>query len=471
MSPTYFFNGNLRWGLFWENPNCAAAFLACALGWIWWLEFFVQGKVTGRARTGIGIALLLVELTAWFLLAKTYSRGGLVAAVSTLLFFFVLHGSTGMGLTRIVRHIAFRLTAITILCLSAGFAGRMSPGYIARDDSVLNRMELWQGALAMVGDSPFRGWGNGFSGMAYSNWYQPLDATARPTGMVNSYLEVAVEHGIHTLFIIILCLFVLFSIVAGRRDKNWIKAAGACLAAWCVSNIWSSQWKECTLWILPGISILCILAAGWRMRESMGKMAVISLGGSLLVTALLLGLGRVLANKRAFRAVPLSQSDIVAVSTRSARMQAGPPGCELWIDGAVFGNYWGKTLRSIFRDAPVENLIVYAPWTGREKRMGDSPRISIYSGFQAELIGDKKISVRKTVILHPMSYPPDSGMEAIKYPSATVCLPQIDASSYGLPWRHWATETGASLVYSPQGGVMVQPDADPKYWLSLFYDE
>jgi hypothetical protein len=469
MSPRYFFNDNLRWALFWENPNCAAAFLACALGWIWWLEFFGKGKVTSRAAGGI--ALHLVELAVWFLLAKTYSRGGLVAAVSSLLFFFVLHGSTGMGLPSIARHIASRLMVIAILCLSVGFAGRLSPGHIARDDSVLNRMELWQGALAMVGDSPFLGWGAGFGGMAYSNWYQPLAATARPTGMVNSYLEVAVEHGIQSLFIVILCLFVLFSIAVGRRDKNWVKAAGACLAAWCVSNIWSSQWKEGTLWILPGISLLCILVAGWRTRESMGKMAVISLGGSLLVTAFLFGAGRVLANKRHFRAVPLSQSDIVAVSTRNARKQAGSPGCELWIDGAVFGNYWGKTLRSIFRDAPVENLIVYAPWAGREKRMSDSPRISIYSGFQAELIGDQKTFARKTVILHPMVYPPDPGIGATKYPMSTLCLPMIDASAYGLPWRHWASETGARLVYSPQGGAMIQPDADPKHWLSLFHDE
>jgi hypothetical protein len=203
----------------------------------------------------------------------------------------------------------------------------------------------------------------------------------------------------------------------------------------------------------------------------MGKMAVISLGGSLLVTALLFGLGRVLANDRDFRAVPLSQSDVVAVSTRNARTQAGPPGCELWIDATVFGNYWGKTLRSVFHDATVDGLIVYAPWAGREKRMGDSPRISIYSGFQAELIGDKKISARKTVLLHPMAYPPDSGAGATKHPLAILCLPMIDASAYGLPWRHWASESGASLVYSPQGGVMVQPDADPKYWLSLFHDE
>jgi hypothetical protein len=469
MAQRYFFNGNLRWALFWENPNYTAAFLACVLGWIWWLEFLGKGKATSHAGTGIGIALHLVELAVWFLLAKTYSRGGLVAAVSALLFFCMLLGSTGMGLTRIARHIAFRFMAIVILCLSAGFAGRMSPGYIVQDASVLNRLELWQGALAMVGDSPFRGWGAGFGGMAYSNWYQPLDATVRPTGMVNSYLEIAVEHGIQVLFIVIFCLFVLLSIVVRWRDKNWIRAAGACMVAWCVSNVWSSLWTERTLWILPGISILCILWAGWRGRESICKIAATSLGGSLLVTALLFGVGRALANNRDFRVAPLSQSDVVAVYTRKARRQSAPSGCELWIDAAVFGNYWGKTLRSIFRDATVNNLIVYAPWAGREKRMNNFPRISIYSGFQTELIGDKGIPAHKTLILHPMVYPPDSG--TAKYPAATLCLPKIDASAYGLPWRHWVSETGARLVYSPQGGAMIQPDADPKYWPSLFRDE
>jgi len=191
---------------------------------------------------GVLFAAYAVELALWFLLIKTYSRGGLVAAVAAMVVFFILHGLRGTGcqpvgledktrashpchpthpthpthpartswkpvLRRLISEIMIRVVVVAVLCAAVGFVSRISPSYVAQDKSVLNRVELWKGALAMMSDSPFYGWGTGQGGRAFANWYQPLDKTVRPMSFVNSYLDTGVEQGAH-----ILCLVLIIGI-------------------------------------------------------------------------------------------------------------------------------------------------------------------------------------------------------------------------------------------------------------------
>jgi hypothetical protein len=52
----------------------------------------------------------------------------------------------------------------------------------------------------------------------------------------------------------------------------------------------------------------------------------------------------------------------------------------------------------------------------------------------------------------------------------TVCLPEVDVSAYNLPWRRWATENGAMLVFSPQGATRIDPDQNKEFWRTLLFN-
>jgi len=216
---------------------------------------------------GALILAYAVEAGVWFLLVKTYSRGGLVAAFAGMVFFFILHSrgsllllTKGDGSSRNfvgsrMLPLLSRIVFIAMLCTTMGFASRISPDYVTQDKSVLNRLDEWKGALVMIHDSPFNGWGYKLGGLAYRNWYQPMSHETRPIGFVNSYLEVAVEQGSHVLFLAIVCACALLLIAVRLRKATWVTAAGASLVAWFASNLWSSLWSWPGLWILPGIAI------------------------------------------------------------------------------------------------------------------------------------------------------------------------------------------------------------------------
>ena len=71
----FFYNGLLRWNLGWPTPNYAGAFVATLLA----LAFAFSGS---RWRW----TALAVEAGGLFLLAKTYSRGAVVAWVAAWVF-------------------------------------------------------------------------------------------------------------------------------------------------------------------------------------------------------------------------------------------------------------------------------------------------------------------------------------------------------------------------------------------------
>jgi len=346
MTSLYYFNEHLRWTLFWDNPNCWAAFLVFVLVGLWTIQRRLRLKVKVKGLTlGVFLAVHVVELGGWFLLVKTYSRGGLVTAIVALVLFFVLQGTSG-GTTsvssgarsigeklfgrhggrpsRIVFVLAIRFALVAALCSAVGFASRISPGYIAQDKSVLNRLEMWQGALVMMRDSPWLGWGNNNGGFAYINWYQPQSMTSRPVGFVNSFLDVGVEFGTPALFAG-LWVWVWLMLVALRLKnpksqnpstcplvarqsqinpksqisnsknepiggeprpfavENGLMSAFVILTAWGVANIFTSLWRETALWIVPAGCAVYILAVWWRLRGGTTSVAsdALSMGGKL----------------------------------------------------------------------------------------------------------------------------------------------------------------------------------------------
>ena len=472
MPVEYFFNGHPRWTFLWDNPNCWAVFLACLLPWIWWLEDAWRrhspAQIPGLSGT---IALRFAELAIWFLLAKTYSRGGFVAAACAMLFFFLSRRDASSRARQCAR-IAARLLALAILCFAVGASGRLSPGFVAQDKSVLNRMDLWSGALSMMRDSPFHGWGDRFGGIAYINWYQPQGATERPIGFVNSYLDIAVEKGTPFLCVILVVLFMAFMAAAKQRNKPRVIASGACLLAWCAGNFWSSLWAVPLLWILPVACLLCIFVEGFRARLPAKRVFAISTSAALLVVFAALGAGEILHRDRALRAVPQSHSDVVEVTMREFEGdKQNLPTIELYADPEILGSFYGKMFRPLINELPPARFMFHFRRQQQRTGDGDSAHARVYCGFQAARLVSGGRHEGATVILFPTVFPPATADGMIDFSKVIVCLPQADTSAYDLPWRLWGKRNGARVVYAPQGGRKITGFEDFSFWKTLLFYE
>jgi len=488
----YFFNGHPRWTLFWENPNHWAAFLSCLLPWVWLGQCLCLKRNDQLPFKIVVFALYASELAFWFLLIKTYSRGGLIAAVFGMAFFFILHGkkvaqtllsvpflkavkigtdrsvcATFTGWKPVLRKIIIRVALIAVLCAAVGFVSRISPSYVAQDKSVLNRMDLWKGALAMMHDSPFHGWGTGQGGRAFANWYQPLDKTVRPMSFVNSYLDIGVEQGAHILCLVLIIglLFIIFGFLL--RKHSWPVASAACLVAWMVGNVWSNMWNQWGLWILPALSMLALLVAIIKFGKHRLRVALFSVVGGLAIMFVLLQAGSFMSKALYWKAIPLKETEVALLSKRVAS-NTEAKACEIWVDNAIFGPVFGKLLRSDFVDLPFSELTVYSPWARGRINTTPAPATSIYTGFQAER-AFPLMEHCKTIVLYPTVLPPET--TATANANLLVCLPAVNASSYDMPWCRWAAKTDARLIYSTQSGRRIFPQNNSLFWRPMVSDE
>jgi hypothetical protein len=277
---------------------------------------------------------------------------------------------------------------------------------------------------------------------------------------------VAVEHGLHVLFITLACFCALVLVAIRHRERHWVASAGVCIVAWGGCNIWSSLWCEPSLWVPPGISAMLILSVSLRAKIPVARVALMAAGSALLVTVALPAGGYVLSKGKALKAVPLAHADAVLLTRRTS------PGttvaaCEVWTDGLVFDRYFGRTVRALIQENPPGSLVVYSPWA--DAAIADKPRANkrIYSGFQAGRVNDEEIRGSKIIILHPTVPPPSSPFR--NNADLTVCLPQFDTFGCDLTWRRWTAGTGSRLIYSPSAGPRLQAgDESIKFWDSLF---
>ena len=491
MPSEFFYNGHLRWSLYWPNPNAWAALLVCVLPLFWVLADIVARKMkTGEASTiwRARLLLLLPELAVWFLLVKTYSRGGIVAAFGAMLFYFFVRrttlrdGKIGTGrnaCATFLKEAGARFAAVIVLMFLFGALGRYSPGFVMADKSVGNRFEMWQGALAMIYDSPFNGWGFDNSGLSYINWYQPLAATERPIGFVNSYLDVAVELGLHTLAAVLMALVFLVLLSLARRDSKIAVASGACLLAWGIANMWSSLWTEPLLWVLPALaSIVIVATALWPRLKDAPTTFLCGIGSALIQAFLIVSIimlavwnaGKFASSHFDWRVIRKTSSDKITLCKRFPKSpEASPanPRTEIWADGAVFGSFYGRTIRTLAPMFPTESAIIYPPWhvPSREEPKNNPASVLIFSGFHAARIASEPLGEGTVVLLHPTVFPPDGTVTDSK---TVLVLPSADSTEYGLPWRRWASVRNVKLVYSPQRGQRILPAENPAFWRQLF---
>ena len=171
------YDGMVRWGFGFYNPNHAAALFAALLPFLWaaWERF---------PRPVCRIPIAAATLLTFTALALTFSRTGAVVAVLELILYFGCRKCSAATL----RHGAVLLVLLLFAFLVAGVVARFT-----LDRAVTNRLAIWQAGATLFAANPL-GVGYGNSGVIVSAFLLPSRIVCRT--LVNSHLTLLVEYGI-----------------------------------------------------------------------------------------------------------------------------------------------------------------------------------------------------------------------------------------------------------------------------------
>lgn len=207
------YEGLVRYGYGFSNPNHAAALIAMLLPFLWALRLYFKRLYLKGVVTGF-------ECLFYTGLIFTYSRTGFFVLLITMLFFW---GGKYFFIDNLrLKNFPFRkffsgklaipvLLFLFIAALAAGTkaAGRYFEWLAAPDKSVSNRLVIWRGAVRMIADNP-QGVGAERSGFLFTRLYCPPESNIVCRTMINSFLTFAAERG---LWISLLLLIFLFTAV------------------------------------------------------------------------------------------------------------------------------------------------------------------------------------------------------------------------------------------------------------------
>jgi hypothetical protein len=481
----YFFADHRRWVGWFENPNHFSAWLALMAPWLWALTrwSWTHARTKSRCAWLAFGASYIADVAVLIALAVTYSRGGWVAWIAAALVW--------MGVIRVWRSKAEAIGMGLRALFAAGaifyFSAheRLDPAGWAQDRSVGNRLELWQGAMHMMADRPWTGWGAGQSGWVYCEAYQPVEREEIYRTCVNSYLTLGAERGLWFFMLLVgLAVAPLARLMGGttsvssvvmrstRRwtlpwlkgrfpdgalDSNrwliWQSAAVASWVAWAVANGFSTliEVRGLWLWMVP-VFIFAYMRLPWRRAVGIGA------AGALVSGALVIGV------------VGLRPSPVRVDSgegwwrfTASGSAKQRVP----WLvlpDERVLGPVPGREARRLAMartDLEIWLPQVPAPFVDR-KRIDEgrsSVRILPRSGgtawARAWILGASTPppGVSETILwrLHPLGWPSDE--EPL---GSGIILPQQAGAGELLAWRRWAEERGVRIVRSGVGGADIR---------------
>ena len=493
----FLFRGVARWNLGWPTPNYAGAFLATVLVLVW-----VFSASRGRW------IVFAAEVGGLCLLAKTYSRGAVVAWVVAWAFGFFAARALTKQTGPIERRlwIARPLMLIVMLAVagfgwsragntgstmprngtSASDGGKFgnatgeTPVPLSEDGSVVNRLALWRGGLKMIAAAPGSGWGAGESGRGYMNWFQAVDRSEGFSTMVNSFLHVGVEYGLGALAGVLAVLGWLLRVAgtaARPEDVSFKKSpasrllpltAGAVLVAWAVANVFTTLWIDWRLWIVPGGAALILLWMGVRQgwRASVRRAALSAVASGLAVGAMY-GAGIWLSRAGTERVVPGPFGTVVVQRSATSAGGVGET-WHVWPDATVLGASPGKELRRWLATRTGDaRLVVHraaAAQAGEAPSRGEGVMLF---GRQAERVASEGMGEAGAVwLIHPLVPAPAAAMSgkmagAVERvgsggANVTVVLPEIDEAGNGVGWRAWAAREGARVVVSPGCGLDIR---------------
>ncbi|MCE0499227.1 MAG: O-antigen ligase family protein [Methylacidiphilales bacterium] len=436
----YYYNDALRWTFGFDNPNKAAVIFACLFP-LTWLLWSLTWKIKSPWFRWPGILFTSgIVLVNAFCLFKTYSRGGVVAALVGGLYLLWKSTYFDSGWLRGLhsgKTYAGSILGILLIVLFVwtGLGDRSIEPVTTGDASVGHRLVLWRSALEMAVDNP-SGFGTGRSGETYMQWYEPLDMSASYRTMVNSYLTFLVEQGwlLSAFLLITFLVFWFWAIPQKSQSFNFEIIVGlrASIVAFLVTGLFSTVMEEPLLWIIPGIcaGVLIVWCLLLRISLSLNKLLGASIGGLTVLACLFIG-G---ISQRHFD--PLThQCGLMNGSQTVVEIGKRTPNVtQTWVvvpDKKILGDDYGKLLRQLVLQADIHLKI-------QDKTSpipSDSPLLLVGEAVQATPIS----SSLPVVFLSPSIVPDGQAAQWVKScPHLSMFLPGIDEDGRAGFWQNCA---------------------------------
>ncbi len=203
------YDGIVRYGFGFFNPNHAAAFICAVLPLAWLL--FLNNRLWAKILGAIASVSLIIVLS------MTLSRTGMLVFAlefGAFLFYF------GKGYLKYL--IPLGIVFVGTLIISGAI------GRIEIDNSTMNRFEIWKAGLALLSSNPF-GVGLGNSGEIVSAFLLPDDINCRT--LINSHLTFICEFGLLLGVVYVAFIFSVFS--AGIKSLKKTKINFAVFVSFC----------------------------------------------------------------------------------------------------------------------------------------------------------------------------------------------------------------------------------------------
>ncbi len=338
----FFYRGLPRWDFGLDNPNKAAAILACLL--IVLLGLSLKSVKTGQTcfdtfRRWIRWCCGLLAAGVGFALVHTFSRGGLVAFLAGAGVLFLGSWKKPYKLTRWIPAL-FAALVIAGATLWTGLAGRMARSAPSADASVGNRLAIWRSVPAMMVDAP-GGWGRGNAGDAYMGWYQPLSSHLRYRTLVNSHFTWLIEMGWLGRIGYVCGLAFLFATGIVRLRVRGDPIPLAVLTSFATSAFFSSVAEE---WLVCAVPLaLTLPALKSFVFDATTRMRWVSVMAALLAGCALLGAAAVAGTLfMPEESIPLHKS---ADGTRLIVGDGTPSAWVICDSAAMGGPTFGRLLR------------------------------------------------------------------------------------------------------------------------------
>lgn len=291
------YEGLVRHGFGFYNPNHAAAFICALLPFVW-LGFFSKAAWP-KILACVASAALLAAL------AFTYSRTGLLVLALEMFAFLFFYG----------RRYAWAFLGVGVVFVVALLLAR-GQGRLVFDAAMGNRFDIWRGGLALFAANPW-GVGLGNSGEIVSAFFLPEGVDVRT--LVNSHLTLLCEWGV--LAGILWCGAIIYALLRNFPRKEmpaprfaaYVSFVGLLLSAGAASIFdWEvlfrpSRYEEfsamnlAAAWVLFGLflGLLAYLCAAKFSKKTFAT----ALGAVLLLAVGLFALRPLFAQAPAVEAV------------------------------------------------------------------------------------------------------------------------------------------------------------------------
>ncbi len=210
------YDGLVRCGFGFYNPNHAAALICAILPFTWIL--FLYEKLWTVVVGGVLSALLFVALS------YTYSRSGLLVCALEIVLFIALRGRKYWKLFLILG-----VVLVIALLFSEGWKR------LTFDSSALNRLDIWRAGILLFAANPM-GVGLGNSGEIIGAFTLPEGIDCRT--LINSHLTLLCEFGFIAGFVWI--VLILYALGSGMSSFKRSKFKTAALISFCSLLVSSS---------------------------------------------------------------------------------------------------------------------------------------------------------------------------------------------------------------------------------------